>query len=102
MALRLRWSPRAAAQLEDICEYIARDSPRYARAFAQRVLRTIEPIPELPRAGRKVPEYNDESLRERIYQGYRIVYRIREEAIEIVAICHGSMPIDRVLPGEGQ
>ena len=90
MGLPVRWSPRAAHHLEDICAYIGRDSVRYAALFAQRVLQVIESIPANPRLGRIVPEYAEENLRERIYQGYRIVYRITESAIEIAAICHGA------------
>ncbi len=35
---QLRWSPRAAQDLEDICGYIARDSETYARLFAPRII----------------------------------------------------------------
>lgn len=90
----IRWSPRAARQLEDICSFIAKDSPRYAGMFALRIMRMISTIPQTPRLGRVVPEYGDELLRERIYQAYRIVYRVRENAIEIVAICHGARRIE--------
>ena len=97
MALQLRWSPRAARQLEDICEYIAKDSTTYAKAFAQRVVQTIRSIPASPKQGRVVPEYGNASLRERIYQGYRIVYRLKSDIVEIVAICHGARRIDDAL-----
>lgn len=86
----IRWSPRAAEQLDEICTYIAADSPRYAAVFARRVLSTITSIPANPWVGRMVPEYQDPNLRERIYQGYRLVYRVRDEVIEVVAVCHGS------------
>ena len=29
MALKIKWSPRAASNLEEICEYIAKDSESY-------------------------------------------------------------------------
>ena len=90
MAQPIRWSPRAASNLEDICNYIAKDSGFYARLFAKRVMAIIEAIPSFPKAGRIVPEYEEESLRERIYEHYRIVYRINKEVIEIVTICHGA------------
>ncbi|GJQ48813.1 plasmid stabilization system protein [Candidatus Kuenenia stuttgartiensis] len=44
-----------------------------------------------------VPEYGDEDLREKIYENYRIVYRIKGELIEVVAICHGSRLLGNVL-----
>jgi hypothetical protein len=33
-------------------------------------------------------------LREKIFQNYRIVYRISKKAIELVAVSHGAKPLD--------
>lgn len=41
-----------------------------------------------------VPEYQDENLRERIFQNYRIVYRIRNDVIEIVVISHSAKQLE--------
>jgi len=96
MAQQIRWSPRAASNFEDICNYIARGSELYATLFAKRVIAIIEAIPQFPKAGRMVPEYGDENLREKIYSNYRIVYRLKSEAIEIVAIAHSAKPLDNL------
>lgn len=93
MALSIRWAPRAARQLEGIVEHIAEDSPRYAAIFAKRVMQTVRTIPANPKIGRMVPEYANPNLREKVLQGYRIVYRLTPYAIEIAAVCHGSRPI---------
>ena len=90
MAKRIIWSPKAADNLIEICNFIGEDSEFYARLFAQRIIDEIEQIPVFPKAGRVVPEYQQESLRERIFQSYRIVYRIKSDTIEIVAIVHGA------------
>lgn len=97
MALPVRWSPKAAHQLEAIVEYIAQDSERYAAIFARRVLQIVKTIPAHPAAGRVVPEYGDQNLREKFHLGYRIVYRLTPHAVEIVAICHGARLIERVI-----
>lgn len=97
MAQPIRWSPRAARQIENICDYIGQDSPYYAGRFAQSVLRLIKSIPRNPRLGRMVPECDDPLLRERILGGYRIVYRLKGDFVEIVAICHGARPIESAL-----
>jgi len=90
MAAKIIWSPRAVTDLEDTCNYIARDSQRYTSIFASNVISIVKRIPQFPKAGRIVPEYNDPNLREKIYGNYRIVYRIKLDAIEIVAIHHGA------------
>ena len=97
MAYKIKWSPRAASNFEDICRYIARDSEYYAALFAKRVNELVKAIPQLPESGRMVPEYKDKNLRERIYGNYRIVYRLKGELIEIVAICHGARQLENVL-----
>ena len=90
MAKPIRWSPRAVSNFEQICEYIAKDSEHYARLFAKKINTIVKTIPQFPLSGRIVPEYKNENLREKIYQNYRIVYRLKEEIIEIVTICHGA------------
>jgi len=64
---RLIWSPRAIQDLTDISDYIARDSEQYARLFAERVVGIVESIPNHPKLGAKVPEYDRDDLRERIF-----------------------------------
>ena len=92
--VKVNWSPRAASDIEEICNYIANDSEHYARIFAQRVIAIVEKIPDFPNSGRIVPEYQKENLHERIFQNYRIVYRIKPDIIEIVAVVHSA----RLLP----
>jgi plasmid stabilization system protein ParE len=67
MAYKIRWSPRAAFNLEATCKYIARDSERYASLFAKKIVSLIKALPKFPKIGRIVPEYHDENLREIIY-----------------------------------
>ncbi len=90
MVKKIIWSPRAANNLEDICNYIAKDSEYYASLVAKRIIAILEAIPQFPYSGRIVPEYQDTNLREKFYKHYRIIYRIKEYAIEIVAIYHGA------------
>jgi addiction module RelE/StbE family toxin len=87
---RIVWSPDAAADLEEICNYIAENSELYARVFAQGIINAIERLQIFPMSGRIVPEYNQKDLREIIFQNYRIVYRIRSDDVEIVTIMHGA------------
>lgn len=60
-------------------------------------MQVVRAIPANPEMGRIVPEYGDPKLREKVLQGYRIVYRITPQAVEIAAICHGSRLIQNAL-----
>lgn len=85
------WTDRALNNLEDIALHIADDSPLYARAFVVRIVGAVERLSRLPRQGRTVPEFGDETLRELIFQNYRVVYRIDGDRVGIVAVRHGAM-----------
>ncbi len=93
----IKWSPKAVECLEDICNYISKDSVYYASLFAQRILFVIENIPQFPKSGRIVPEYNNENIREKIYYNYRIVYRIKKDIIEVIAITHSARQLKSVI-----
>jgi plasmid stabilization system protein ParE len=60
MAYRIRWSPRAADDLEAIAEYISHDSPAYAKSVVKTIVEITRKFSQFPLAGRIVPEFNDE------------------------------------------
>ncbi len=95
MAKRIKWSPKAAQNFEEICNYISKDSEYYASIFAKKVNAIVKEIPRFPKLGRVVPEYQEENLR-KIFQNYRIVYRLKGDIIEIVVISHGAKQLDDV------
>jgi plasmid stabilization system protein ParE len=93
---KLRWAPQAADDLEEACEFIARDSEHYARLFAQRVMAILKAMAKERLPGSMVPEYGREVLRERLLHSYRIIVRVRtrQRVLEVVRIFHGA----RLLP----
>lgn len=95
---KLVWTRRALNDLEGILEFIARDSDRYAEVFAERVLALVESIPKHPLLGAVVAEYQQEDLRERLFQNYRIVYRVSNDRVAVVTIVHGARLLPRTPP----
>ena len=53
-------------------------------------MRFIETIASQPLLGAVVPEYGDQNLRERLFQNYRVVYRISEQQVELVTLIHAA------------
>lgn len=96
--MKVIWSQRALLDVEHIRDYIAQDSPIYAQPFVERLLHATRHLAQFPHSGRAMPEANNIHIREVIYQGYRIVYRLRTDTIEIVMVVHGS----RDLSGQDQ
>ena len=85
------WTESALTNLAEIAGYIAQDSPAFASAFVARIIEAVDRVALFPRLGRQVPEFGDESLREVVFQNYRIVYRIAGDRIGVVAVRHGAM-----------
>jgi toxin ParE1/3/4 len=94
--MKVYWTQNAIEHLVNIYEYIALNSPTYAKRMADKITRRSEQIADHPFSGRKVPEYDAEDIRELIEKPYRIIYRIKQDQIDVVAVIHGA----RLLPDE--
>lgn len=88
MAYRVEWSPRALEDVEALAAYIAADSPAYAASVVKKILETTRNLSQFPFAGREVPELGEANLREQFAYSYRIIYRVRDETVTIVAVIH--------------
>lgn len=86
----VNWSPEASEDLKSIAEYIARDSEFYARAVVSKIIEMARNIPDNPLSGRMVPEICQDNIREKFVYSYRLVYRIEQDHIQILAIIHGK------------
>ena len=86
----VNWTVQALDDLDAICEFIARDAPRYAQLFAIQAFETVDRLEMFPLSGRVVPEINRKEIREVILGNYRIVYRLKEEETEILTVHHGA------------
>lgn len=90
----IRWTPQSVDDLEAICEFISRDSSRYAQSLAESVVNAIERLRLFPLSGRVVPEKSQDDIREVILGNYRIIYRLHEEMVEILTIHHSARLLD--------
>lgn len=90
MAYRVVWSPRALADVEAIATYIASDSATYAKAVVRRIVSLTRTLARFPKSGRKVPEFDDENIRELIAYSYRIIYTLEPNQVTIAAVIHGK------------
>ena len=93
---RLTWSPNATAQLRELRQTIAADSPSAATRLVERLRARARQAASFPQMGRVVPEYGEVAVRELIEAPYRIIYRYDAEhdRVQVIAVVHGR----RVLP----
>ena len=94
--MKVYWTLNAIKHLTNIYEYIALNSPTYARIMVDRITQRSEQISTQPFSGRKVPEYEAEDIRELIEKPYRIIYRLKQDQIDVLAVIHGA----QLLPEE--
>jgi plasmid stabilization system protein ParE len=94
MAYEVVWSPRAIEDVEAIAAYISTDSTAYAAAVVKKILTVTRSLSRFPFAGRVVPEFEDESLREQFAYSYRLIYRIQDQTVTIAAVVHGKQLLE--------
>jgi toxin ParE1/3/4 len=96
----LRWSAQALAELDLIERYLSQASASHARSFVEGALAAVRRLETFPRSGRKVPEVQDDALREVLYRGYRLVYHVDDEgeAVEILTVFHASRAFGDAAP----
>jgi plasmid stabilization system protein ParE len=88
VSLRLRWTEQAVDQLGAIADYLSQTSPVYAEGLVTRVAAQLQHLLQFPEIGRVVPEAESPQVREVIEWPYRIIYRVRTETIEVIAVVH--------------
>jgi plasmid stabilization system protein ParE len=87
--MKLRWTDRSKRDLFEIGEYIARDNRAVARRWVQRLRERARKAARTPFAGRVVPEWGREDVREVFLGSYRIVYEVRRDAIHVLTVFEG-------------
>ena len=89
--VEVRWTTQAIEDIENVAEYIGRDSIRYAEVQVEDFFDSVFVLEEFPKTGRIVPEVNDKNLRELIVGFYRVIYRILDsKKIDILTVYHTS------------
>jgi plasmid stabilization system protein ParE len=67
---RLEWTEPAVADLENIQDYIAKDSTEYADALIERLILSVDRLESFPESGRRVPESTDPKVRELLVESH--------------------------------
>jgi len=84
------WTDTAVAHLAAIHAFISVDSPEYAQRVVDRLTRRSEQIARFPLSGRSLPEAAFPQIREVIEGPYRIIYHIKPDQIDVLAVLHGA------------
>ena len=82
--------------MEAAAEYIAQDSPRYASALVREARDAARSLRVFANRGRIVPEINDEEIRELFVCRYRLIDRITDSEVVVLAFIHSARDLSAI------
>ena len=106
MARKVMWTETAWRDLEEVADYIAKDSSHYGAAFVREARDAARSLGYVAERGRTVPEFNDPEIRELFVRSYRLIYQVKEQAVNIIGFIHGARDVSALWererrPGSG-
>jgi toxin ParE1/3/4 len=87
--------PKAEADLLEIWLHVAQDSPRAADRLLDRIETQCRLLADNPRLGRARPDVAPEA-RAWIVGRYLLLYRERDDGIEVVRVVHGARRVEQI------
>lgn len=84
--MKLTWSERAILRASEEADFIALDNPKAARRWVDGLFKRVSALRQFPRAGRRLPELDQDDFRQLIYGQHRIIYRVTATAVFILTV----------------
>ncbi len=97
---KLEWTSNAKNDLLNIVAYIKKDSPSIANDVYQKIKKKARSSNFFPLKGRVVPELQKEGItlyREFIASPWRIIYKVGNETVYIMAILDSRQNVEEIL-----
>lgn len=89
--VEVRWTEQSLVDMENIANFIAHDSYKYANIQVKDFFESVEHLSIMPNAGRIVPEMENVKIREIIVGFYRVIYLVvSKNQIDIITIHHSK------------
>jgi plasmid stabilization system protein ParE len=98
--LPVRWTAQASGDLIEILEFIGADRPAAAREVGRDVLRQSRTLARNPLRGRMMPELSEQGIkdyRQILVSRYRVIYRVRSDAVEVAAVIDTARDLGEAL-----
>ena len=101
MARTVKWTESATSDLEEVAEFITRDSRFYATAVVREVRKAARSLRVFAERGRIVPEKNSSDIRELFLWSYRLIYKVTSHHVYILAFIHGARDLESLWKRSG-
>jgi toxin ParE1/3/4 len=95
----VRFTPESRADLRDIALDIAERNSARAHSYVDEIESRCQRVAEFLHAGPPRPQWG-EGVRIVLYGRYVIVYRLRDETVQILRVVHGARDLDRLFEDE--
>ncbi len=98
--IRVEWSRAASTDLLNIIDYISEDSTNVAISIFEKIRSKCETLNQSPKRGRVVhelKEYGIFSYHELIVKPWRIIYRISDNKVYVLAVIDARRNIEDIL-----
>lgn len=83
------WSPRSLKDINEIADYISKDSLQYAEEQVKQFFISAKVLEKYPLFGRMVPELRIFSIRQLLCGHYRLIYEIiSKNRVAIITVHH--------------
>ena len=84
--MKLFWTETAKQDLQAVRQYVVADNPAAAKRWIERLRERARNALHPPLAGRKVPEFSRDDIRELIDGNYRIVYQVSADRLVVPTV----------------
>jgi len=95
--MRLAFTLKARRDLQEIGDYVARESPVQALRFVDTLERRCASLLVTPQRYPLVARYPARQIRRAPHGSYVIFYRLREDTVEILHVLHGARDLDALI-----
>jgi toxin ParE1/3/4 len=97
--MKVYLTPDAKTDLEGIGDRIAERNPARAVTYVRELRERARRIGEFPHAGPPRPQWG-EGIRIAVHGKYLIIYRVRDETVQVLRVLHGARDLDALFESE--
>jgi len=90
--MKIKRFKRYQHSLFKILDYIAQDKFIASKNFLTELDLLINNLPNFPYKYRKSIYFDNDNIRDMIYKGYTVVYRVNKDSIDILSIFNKNKP----------
>ena len=93
--INIRWTKEAQEWLDDIYNYISKDSKAVASRVISEIYSKVQVLKVFPNSGYLYRSGKDEEIRILLFGHYRIAYIVKDKFVDILGVFHGALKIEK-------